>query len=319
MNLYQVDAFTDRPFAGNPAAVVPLGEWLPDELLRKIAAENNLSETAFVTPGRDASGAPIAPGTHTPRLDGADHADYLLRWFTPAREVALCGHATLATAHVLFAELTADDPLAPAARPDDSCSEDVLRFATRSGPVSVERDRPGSPDPDLLWLDFPAITAETPTDVPGLAGALGAEPVGVFATPENHPAGGNTLVELASEAELRGLTPDLRALARLAQGCFICTAPAGDELAADGVDFTSRFFAPRFGVDEDPATGSTHATLTPFWSARLGKPRLRARQLSARGGDFHLHNRPDTPAGPRVGIGGRTVTVLRGEYTNLDV
>ena len=244
---FHVDAFSARPFAGNPAAVVPLDAWLPDATMQAIAAELNLSETAFVC---------------------GDH----LRWFTPAVEVDLCGHATLATAHVL--------------------GRDHVRFTSRSGPLEVHRDG------DLLVLDFPsrpprrfddaAVTAR-------LAEALGAAPREVLASRD--------LVAIYDDAAaIRALAPDFGKLAAIDVHGVIATAPGDGE-----VDFVSRFFVPQQGIPEDPVTGSAHCTLIPLWSERLGKTRLAARQLSRRGGDLACALRGD-----RVDIGGHAVLVARG-------
>ncbi|MAA74959.1 MAG: isomerase [Salinisphaeraceae bacterium] len=257
ISLFKVDAFTRVLFRGNPAAVCPLRDWLPDSQLQSIAAENNLSETAFFRPQ--------APG-------------YALRWFTPTHEVRLCGHATLATAFVLWNCLgeTAEE----------------LQFSTReSGVLRVSRQG------DTLWLDLPVQAiepAECPADV---AGALGA----VILDCRRGP---NWLLRVEDEAALRGLTPDLRALAAHPDRGFIVTAPADDP----GVDFVSRYFAPNFGVDEDPVTGSAHCMLTPYWAERLGKSELAARQCSARGGDLRCRL-----LGDRVQVGGQARLYLTGE------
>jgi PhzF family phenazine biosynthesis protein len=257
--LYQVDAFTDRPFHGNPAAVVPLERWLPDKTLQAIAAENNLSETAFLVP----------------REDGWD-----LRWFTPRIEVELCGHATLASARIVF------DRLAE--------GSDEARFHTRSGELGVRAD-----GADLV-LDFPACPP-TPCEAPaGLVDALGGSPR-EFLTSSLYD-----LVIYGSEAEVREVVPDERALLAHEKMGVIISAP-GDE-----VDFVSRFFAPRVGILEDPVTGSAHCVSTPYWAKRLGRPRLRARQISERVGDLVCEDR-----GERVSIAGRAVVYLEGEI-NVD-
>ncbi|MPZ18471.1 MAG: PhzF family phenazine biosynthesis isomerase [Luteitalea sp.] len=254
--LYQVDAFTNRLFGGNPAAVVPLDDWLPDELLAAIAAENNLAETAFVIPRPD-----VIP----------------LRWFTPTVEVDLCGHATLATAHVLFHHRF------PAL--------ERLTFSTRSGNLIVTRDG------DLLSMDFPARPG-TPIEVTDeLTSALGVRPR------EAHLAS-DLLVVLHSEAEVRALRPDMRAVEALDAFAVIVSAPG------DATDFVSRFFAPRAGIPEDPVTGSAHCTLVPYWASRLAKSSLTARQVSARGGELECELRGD-----RVVIGGRAVEYLHGEIS----
>ncbi len=253
--LYQVDAFADRPFTGNPAAVCPLDAWLPDSLMQSIAAENNLSETAFFVPEGDGYG---------------------LRWFTPATEVDLCGHATLASAHVIFRFLAPE--------------RDEILFQTRqAGVLRVTRDG------DLLALDFPSRPAE-PCPMPeGLAAALGRVPASVLAARDY-------LCVYDSADEIAALTPDFAALARLDRFAVIATAPGND-----GSDFVSRFFAPARGVDEDPVTGSAHCTLIPYWAARLGKTRLDARQVSRRGGRLTCALKGD-----RVSIGGHAVLYLIG-------
>jgi PhzF family phenazine biosynthesis protein len=257
--IVQVDAFADRPFAGNPAAVCVLDRPREAGWMQHVALEMNLSETAFLER----------------RGDG-----YSLRWFTPACEVDLCGHATLASAHVLWQ----DGHLPPDAE---------ARFHTRSGVLTARRDG------DWIWLDFPSLPP-TPAPQPpaGLAGALGAAPVFV----------GNSrfdlLVEVGSEAAVRALRPDPRALRTLGARGVIVTARG----EADGFDFVSRFFAPGAGVDEDPVTGSAHCVLTPYWAAKLGKAEMTAYQASARGGVVRVRL-----AGGRVHLGGRAVTVLRGE------
>jgi PhzF family phenazine biosynthesis protein len=256
---YWVDAFTDRPFGGNPAAVVPLERWLPDAELQRLAAQHNLSETAYFVP------------------EGASR--HHLRWFTPAVEVDLCGHATLATAHILFHERNE-----PGRR---------LTFATRSGPLHVERGEQG-----MLAMDFPSRPSAPAAGPPELAAALGAAPVHVGRTDSAW------LCVLASAEQVRALRPDHAALARLRPGRFIVTAPGG----ADGVDFVSRFFAPDAGIAEDPVTGSAHCVLTPYWAERLGEPSLHALQVSARGGELWCEL-----AGDRVRIAGRAFTYIKGE------
>lgn len=250
--LYQIDAFTNRPFRGNPAAVCALDDWLPDETLQAIAAENNLSETAFIV---------------------ADGQDWQLRWFTPATEVDLCGHATLATACALSHYLTPD------AR--------EFRFATRSGLLKV------SCVGDRYVMDFPARPAR-PADAPAaLLDALGVEPVDTGLSEDY-------LIVLTDEAAVRATDPDFRRLGTV-PGCRGCIVTArGDE-----VDFVSRFFAPAVGVDEDPVTGSAHCTLTPYWSACLNKTALSARQISARGGELDCEQ-----YGQRILIRGAAVPVM---------
>jgi PhzF family phenazine biosynthesis protein len=256
--LFQVDAFADRPFVGNPAAVCPLTAAIPDALMQDIAAENNLSETAFFHPQGDA---------------------FSLRWFTPTTEVDLCGHATLASAFVLMTEL---EP-----------ARTEVAFRTRSGLLSVRRH-------DDEWvLDFPANPA-APADaatVARVAEALRAQPREVVRAK-------SLFAVFESAAAVRAVAPDFTALAALGTGVGI-TAPGADETRP--VDFVSRYFAPGFGVDEDPVTGSAHCTLAPLWAARLGKTALRARQVSRRGGEVSC-----AVAGDRVQIGGQARLVIKG-------
>ena len=253
--LFQIDAFAERVFQGNPAAVCPLEAWLPEALTQAIAAENNLSETAFCVP---------------------EGEGYGLRWFTPLKEIDLCGHATLATAHVLFEHL--------------GFAGAEIVFSTRSGALRVTRAG------DRLAMDFPAKAVE-PCAAPGaLIEGLGRAPLKVY-------GGRDYLAVFADAAEVRALRPDPRRLAELDRHGVIVTAPGGAE---DGdVDFVSRFFVPKFGVDEDPVTGSAHCSLTPFWAARLGKATLEARQVSRRGGRLQC-----TLAGERVILRGRAVTYM---------
>lgn len=252
--IYQVDAFTDRVFGGNPAAVVVLDDWLDGQTLQAIAAENNLAETAFVIPGPNGS---------------------RLRWFTPLVEVDLCGHATLATAHVLFQEHYRE--------------QTHLRFETNAGSLAVSRKDA------LLFLDFPSR--------PGEALAIDDTLIGVLdTTPESAFLARDLMVVLDSEAQVRAFSPDLSAIQNFNAFALIITAP-GDE-----VDFVSRFFAPRAGIPEDPVTGSAHCTLIPYWANRLGKTQLMARQISSRGGELHCELQGD-----RVLIGGTVVEYMRGE------
>jgi len=266
--LFQVDAFTAEPFAGNPAAVCLLepGEDADPGWMQLVAAEMNLSETAFLAPGDRA-------------------AAYGLRWFTPTVEAELCGHATLASAHVLWAE-----GRVPAGQ--------AIRFDTASGSLAARRGDDGT-----IWLDFPATPAEPVDPPPGLVEGLGAEAprwvgLGRF----------DYLVELEDEAAVRDLAPDPRRLGWLGSRGVIVTAAAGSAGGSGGYDFVSRCFAPGAGIDEDPVTGSAHCTLGPFWAGRLGRDELTGFQASARGGLVQV--RPD---GDRVHLGGRAVTVLRGQ------
>ena len=251
-----VDAFTDRPFAGNPAAVMLLDAWPDDALLQSIALEHNLSETAFAVPMADGG------------------ADYELRWFTPTVEIAMCGHATLASGHVLMG------------------TRDVVRFATRKAGVLIVRR-----DGDGYTLDLP-MTRVAPADDAALLAALGVDGT-VF--PSVAGAQQTSIVLVGDAATVRACTPDMAALAAL-EVMAIVTA------AGDVADIVSRVFVPAWGVDEDPVTGSAHAALTPFWAERLGRPRFTAFQASARGG--HLSCTLD---GDRAVLGGQCVTVMRGE------
>ncbi|ODP39742.1 PhzF family phenazine biosynthesis protein [Sphingomonas turrisvirgatae] len=255
----QIDAFADRPFTGNPAAVIPLDAWLDDAVLQAIAEENNLSETAFIV--RDASAA----------------ADYELRWFTPAVEVALCGHATLASGHHV---LSADPAL------------NRVSFRTRSaGILLVERESDG------YAMALPAYPP-APATIPGLLEALG-----VSGGETLHHPNGYDLTVLDSAAAVLGLRPDFRALAALGNTLNIVTAPGTQ------TDVVSRVFAPAAGIDEDPVTGSAHSVLTPYWTARLGRERFTAFQASRRGGKVDCELAQD-----RVILRGRCVTVIEGTF-----
>lgn len=252
--IYQVDAFTDVPLKGNPAAVCPLEQWLPDATLQAIAAENNLPETAFFV--RNAGG-------------------FDLRWFTPAVEVDLCGHATLASAHVLFHRLGHTGPR--------------IDFQTRSGLLSVSRSG------DLLALDFPSRPPESCAVHTDLVRALGRVPAAVLASRDY-------MVVYGSEEEVRALKPDMALLANVDRFAVIVTAPGKNS------DFVSRFFAPARGIPEDPVTGSAHCTLIPYWSRRLAKTSLHALQVSARGGELFCEDR-----GERVSIAGRSAMFMEGQ------
>lgn len=254
--IFQIDAFADAVFGGNPAAVCPLDSWLETEAMQAIAEENNLSETAFFV---------------------ANDRGYDLRWFTPAMEVDLCGHATLASAFLIFERLAS--------------RTERIRFETRSGELTVAR-RDG-----LMFLDFPSYPGLAVDCPPALAGGLGAAPREVKEGP-------NYMAVFATEAEVAGLTPDMETIATLHPRGVIATAPG------DRVDFVSRFFGPSFGVPEDPVTGSAHCMLTPYWAGRLGKTRMDARQISKRGGTLVCEDRGD-----RVGIGGNAVLYLEGRIT----
>jgi PhzF family phenazine biosynthesis protein len=233
---YQVDAFATRAFEGNPAAVCPLESWLEDGLLQAIAEENNLSETAFFVPSEKG---------------------FELRWFTPIKEVDLCGHATLAAAHVIFETL--------------GYAKQVITFETRSGDLFVERKG------KRLEMDFPA-SPPTPCELPGiLAEGLGKHPIEILAADDY-------LAVFDDEATIRAITPNQALLSQLDLRGVIVTAPGSD------VDFVSRFFAPKFGIPEDPVTGSAHCALAPYWARKLGKSLLSAKQLSRRGGDLRIRS-----------------------------
>lgn len=254
--IYQVDAFTSRAFRGNPAAVVLLEDWLPDTVLQAIAAENNLAETAFVVTRGD-----VLP----------------LRWFTPTVEVDLCGHATLAAAHVLFRHAM------PSAK--------SVTFSTRSGNLVVDRDG------ELLSMDFPARPGKPVPVTDALVSALGERPREALLARD-------LLAVLDSESAVQAFQPDFERIASIDAFAVILSAPGAT------VDYVFRFFAPRQGIPEDPATGSANCTLVPYWAARLGKTALSARQLSARGGDLRCALKGD-----RVLIAGRVAEYLRGEIT----
>ncbi len=252
-----VDAFTDKPFSGNPAAVCVLEAERDRTWMQHVAREMNLSETAFV-------------------MRRGDH--WALRWFTPAVEVDLCGHATLATAHVLWSTDLAPPDLA-------------LAFRTRSGELHAKRES------SRIWLDFPALPTAWADAPPMLLDALGARPraVGKYSF--------DYLVELESEAAVRDLAPDLAGLARVQARGVAVTAVA----STPGFDFVSRWFGPQSGVPEDPVTGSAHCALAPYWAERLGKTRMLAYQASARGGIVEVE-----VTGERVMLGGKAVTVVVG-------
>lgn len=259
MKIFQVDAFSQNVFKGNPAAVVPLKNWPDDTILQQIAAENNLSETAFFSEFKDGS--------------------YKLRWFTPETEVDLCGHATLASAHILFERLSYNKP--------------EISFHTKSGKLTViKRD-------GMYIMDFPSNPPK-PIPVPKLL----PEAIGII--PIYTGVNIDMLVLLQSETDVREIKPDMILLKRMEVRGVIITAPADEP----EIDFVSRFFAPAVGVPEDPVTGSAHTVLTPFWAKRLGKNRLIARQLSQRGGELICIQKEE-----RVEIGGNAVTYMAGEIT----
>lgn len=254
--VFHVDAFSYEPFSGNPAAVCPLSSWLDDGWLRKVAAENNLSETAFFVP----------------RDNGYD-----LRWFTPRCEVSLCGHATLASAYVVL------NMLQPGL--------DTVRFQTRvSGPLSVCSER------DLLSMDFPAMFPKACRNVPSdLLRGLGSQPSEVL------EANDTFVAVYDSPSAIRNIRPDFALLEQLHPFAVSVTA------VGERVDFVSRYFAPSYGIPEDPVTGSAHCVLTPYWTKRQGKSRLHARQLSDRGGELWCEM-----AGDRVLLKGRAVLTMKG-------
>jgi len=261
LKIYQADAFTENLFGGNPAAVVPLEEWLPDELMQKIAAENNLAETAFYVPKGN---------------------DFHLRWFTPAVEVDLCGHATLATAHVMYNQLNYTKP--------------EINFHSQRGILSVLRNG------DFLTMNFPndePVRIETPKEI---SDAITVVPAEVL-------RGTNMLlVVLNSQQDIEELDPDIDLIAKAHRHGVIFTAKGNE------VDFVSRCFFPNSGIDEDPVTGSAHTILTPYWAKRLGKAKLKARQLSKRIGNLVVEL-----IGDRVEISGKAVTYLAGEMMIPDL
>ncbi|MDH5785504.1 MAG: PhzF family phenazine biosynthesis protein [Chromatiales bacterium] len=256
LTIYQLDAFTDRLFGGNPAAVCPLEEWLSDGLMQQIAMENNLAETAFIVHERDG---------------------WRIRWFTPLKEVNLCGHATLAAAWVYFHHIE------PGAH--------QVAFNSQSGQLGVEREG------NRLTLDFPVADYHAQITPPLLVEALAITPQECFAADD-------WMVVVENESIVQSLQPDLRLLQQLDRRGVIVTA------AGDDCDFVSRFFAPKYGIDEDPVTGSAHTLLSPYWSQRLNKSSLHARQLSPRGGELWCEIK-----GERVFISGHVVPYLKGVIT----
>jgi PhzF family phenazine biosynthesis protein len=261
--LYQVDAFTNTVFAGNPAAVVPLERWLPDATMQAIAAENNLAETAFFVAKDD---------------------DWELRWFTPTVEVPLCGHATLASACVI------SEKLQP--------GRTRMRFMTKSGALEVTREG------GRLVMDFPARASESIAPPPGLVAAMGRTPRDVLKS-------GHMLMCVYDDAgDVASLAPDMAGLTTVECFGVIATAPGKGAPPGPDCDFVSRFFAPRQGIPEDPVTGGAHCTLIPYWAKRLGKPKLFARQISARGGEITCEDK-----GARVLMSGNAVLYLEGTIT----
>ena len=262
LTLYQVDAFADKLFGGNPAAVIPLKKWIPDELMQQLTMENNLAETAFFVPSR------------------TKKADFDIRWFTPELEINLCGHATLASAHVIFEILKA--------------KKKKVVFDSKSGLLTSSK-RKGK-----IELDFPSWPPERISEFPDtlLASIGNPEIAGVYKNREY-------LVELINEEAVRNCKPDFSLMKKLDR-MVIITAPGKE------VDFVSRFFAPTAGIDEDPVTGSAHAQLIPFWSNKLGKKKMTAKQLSRRGGTLYCEQK-----GERVIMGGNSVFYMKGEIEIL--
>ena len=251
--IYQIDAFANKVFSGNPAAVVPLDEWPDDILMQNIAQENNLAETAFFVNEQDV---------------------YHIRWFTPTKEVELCGHATLASAYVIFNY--------------HDTGSDKIKFSSKSGPLFVNKED------KRIVLDFPAIPPKA-CDMPDLIiEALGTKPASVMSC-------NNYFVIYESEEQVAAIQPDFTLLKKLDLQGVIVTAPAID------VDFISRYFAPKYGIPEDPVTGSAHCTLTPYWAKRLNKTHLTALQISGRGGELFCEDAKD-----RVKISGNAVEYLHG-------
>ena len=258
LTLYQIDAFTDKLFTGNPAAVIPLDYWINEALMQNIAMENNLSETAFICPAM------------------SEAADFEIRWFTPAVEIDLCGHATLASAYVLFNIM--------------NFHKEEIYLSSKSGILVVKKEG------EVIWMDFPSWKPERFNDYPSeLQQALGgSEIVGVY----KHR---DLLVELMNEEAVKKCDPDFALINKTGYKVII-TAPGKE------VDFVSRFFAPTVGVNEDPVTGSAHSQLIPFWSDKLGKVKLSAHQLSQRGGELMCEQ-----IGDRVKMGGKCVFYMKGE------
>lgn len=254
--IYQADAFTDKLFGGNPAAICPLQDWIAEELMQKIAAENNLAETAFFVPDGDG---------------------FLLRWFTPEHEIDLCGHATLATAHILYTEL--------------GYSGDRIEFRTlKAGTLIVSKTD------DLYTLDFPSRVPEAVTLPDGLVKALGSK------QPLTTLRSRDYMLVYEKESDIAEIKPDFNALAKIDTIGVIVTAKG------DSVDFVSRMFAPAAGIPEDPVTGSAHCNLIPYWAEKLGKTKLHAYQISARRGELWCELKGD-----RVLMSGKAVTYLKGE------
>ncbi|MGI9547604.1 MAG: PhzF family phenazine biosynthesis protein [Flavobacteriaceae bacterium] len=255
--IYQIDAFAENLFEGNPAAVCILESWPDDHWMQQVAMENNLAETAYLVP---------------------NNGSFEIRWFTPELEVDLCGHATLASAYVLFHYGGVN-------------TEKIEFYSPRSGPLSVEKGNDG-----LLILDFPADDIQTIADYPELSRALGKDPLEIWQGKTDY------MLVYKGQEDIESMKPDFLALNKVDARGVIVTAPGRE------VDFVSRFFAPQSGINEDPVTGSAHTTLIPYWAAKLGKNQLSARQISKRGGRLHCQHLP-----PRVRIGGNAVLYLIGE------
>ncbi|GAB4024422.1 PhzF family phenazine biosynthesis protein [Spirosoma gilvum] len=275
MRIYQLDAFTDQLFTGNPAAVVPLTDWLPDERLQQIATENNLAETAFYV-----------------KTDQKD--TYHIRWFTPTIEVDLCGHATLATGYVLFYLENTPDPST-----GEALGEHVF-FNSRSGPLKVCRS-----DDGWLTLDFPADAVQKANlQPPALLASVKEKPKEIFKGKTDY------MLVYDTQDQIEALEPDFREMNTVPARGVIVTAPAREN---SDVDFVARFFGPQAGIDEDPVTGSAYTTLMPYWAARLGKTDLSARQLSKRGGYIRCKLNDDGTKPARVDISGQVQLYMMGE------
>jgi PhzF family phenazine biosynthesis protein len=294
LKIYQVDAFTDHLFGGNPAAVVPLKKWLPTETMQQLALENNLSETVFfVASPNPSEGGALDPnnldinekkqGFNATPLEGLGEADFDIRWFTPGVEINLCGHATLAAAYVLFNKL--------------GFAKETLTFSSKSGLLSVVQEG------EKLIMDFPSWKPSTKAVYPELLQAA----LGGVTIKEVHQYR-DWLVVLEDEASVKNCLPDFSLMKKIEEKIIITAK-------GDSADFVSRFFAPTAGVDEDPVTGSAHSQLIPFWNEKLGKTSMTAKQLSHRGGDLfcsQLNNE-------RVSIGGQCVFYMEGTFRISDV
>ncbi len=252
--IYQIDAFTSELFRGNPAAVCPLDNWIDDKIMQSIAAENNLSETAFFI---------------------KEHGSYRIRWFTPTTEVDLCGHATLASAFVIFNEFDKD--------------VQEIKFYSNSGELIVTKDL------DLITLDFPSLPPRKSDNPAKVVSAFNIEPIYVLQADDY-------LLVYESQEQIENIQTDLNLLKEIDLRGVIVTSPGND------CDFVSRFFAPKYGIDEDPVTGSAHCTLTPYWSEKLGKNKLHAKQLSKRGGELFCEVKND-----RVNISGHASLYMIGQ------